>query len=40
MGDWEQWERTMERMLMVLDNRLKEQYSALIWGTMAINSRQ
>jgi hypothetical protein len=31
---------TMERMLIVLDNRLKEQCSALIWGTMAINSRQ
>jgi hypothetical protein len=36
----EQWERTMDRMLIVLDNRLKEQCSALIWGTMAINSRQ
>jgi hypothetical protein len=40
MGDWEQCERTMERMLIVLDNRLKEQCSALIWGTMAINRRQ
>jgi hypothetical protein len=27
------------RMLIVLDNRLKKQCSALIWGTMAINSR-
>jgi hypothetical protein len=31
---------TMERVPMVLDNRPKEQCSALIWGTMAINSRQ
>jgi hypothetical protein len=30
----------MERMPIVLDNRHKEQCSALIWGTMAINSRQ
>jgi hypothetical protein len=36
----EQWETTMERMFIVLDNRLKEQCSASIWGTMAINSRQ
>jgi hypothetical protein len=36
----EQWERTMERVPIVLDNRLKEQCSTLIWGTMAINSRQ
>jgi hypothetical protein len=31
---------TMERVPIVLDNRYKEQCSALIWGTMAINSRQ
>jgi hypothetical protein len=31
---------TMEIMLIVLDNRLKEQCSALIWGMMVINSRQ
>jgi hypothetical protein len=30
MGDWEQWERTIERVLIVLDNRLEEQCSALI----------
>jgi hypothetical protein len=40
MGDWEQWERTMERVPIVLDNRLKEQCSALIRGTMDINIRQ
>jgi hypothetical protein len=31
---------TMERMPIVLDNRHEEQCSELIWGTMAINSRQ
>jgi hypothetical protein len=36
----EQWERMMERVPIVLDNRHKEQCSALIWGTMGINSRQ
>jgi hypothetical protein len=31
---------TMESLSIVLDNRHKEQCSALIWGTMAINRRQ
>jgi hypothetical protein len=31
---------TMERVPIVLDNKHKEQCSALIWGTMAINNRQ
>jgi hypothetical protein len=30
----------MERAPIVLDNRHKEQCSTLIWGTMAIDSRQ
>jgi hypothetical protein len=31
---------TMERVPIVLDNRHKERCSALIWETIAINSRR